>query len=108
MGMAAFIILERGYFRTSLPSSVTEIGAFARNPSIHSIATKNSQASASEKKIVQELGKKYGCHHCGQRSFFGTNFIADHMPPNKIFADMPIRKRAMVSLLHVVYFIQNT
>ena len=41
------------------------------------------------RKLIQSLGKRYGCHQCGSRQVFrgadsGGIFIADHQPPTKM------------------------
>ena len=41
------------------------------------------------RKLIQSLGKRFGCHQCGSRQLFrgadsGGIFIADHQPPTKM------------------------
>eukprot|EP00897_Mesotaenium_endlicherianum_P000612 jgi/Mesen1/10551/ME000083S10056 len=77
VGMAVFK-LTNGSFRNLMPSDLRHPGALAKG-SIP--ARSSSYANQTEREILEEMYKKYGCHHCGSRKHA---FHADHMPPNKI------------------------
>ncbi|XP_019857101.1 PREDICTED: uncharacterized protein LOC109585453 [Amphimedon queenslandica] len=66
-----------GKFCSVVPSHLANPGAFARQwiP-----AYSNKYATSSEKVLIQEIGKKYGCHTCGKRQSV-TKFVCDHQPP---------------------------
>lgn len=68
-----------GKFSKILPSNLLQPGSFAQraipvNSALH--------ASDGQKKIIQELGKQYGCHTCGRKRV--AQFVADHQPPTKL------------------------
>ena len=82
-----FALIERNFFRTTLPSSIISRGAFA-NRNGYLLATGVS-ATAAQRGTIQQFGKKFGCHHCGSRQGILLSrelrtFIADHIPPTKI------------------------
>lgn len=87
---ASFALLEQvsrlgvSPLRTSLPSSIRATGSFAS--CFGSIPSFSAQATPYQRVLVQRLGRKFGCHHCGTRQLlsFGKSFIADHMPPTQI------------------------
>jgi hypothetical protein len=86
VGLLVYALLERGSFRTALPSSVIALGVFASagNERWRSILTENPVATESQRRLIQKFGRRYGCHACGDRQLFNRNiFIADHMPPTK-------------------------
>ena len=66
-----------GRFSSVIPSHLAAPGAFARQwiP-----AYSNKYATDSEKAIIQEIGRKYGCHSCGKR-YSVSKFVSDHQPP---------------------------
>lgn len=75
-----------GKWRYFAPSDVIRKGTFYRQ----SLPATWDYADASSKRILQEFGSKYGCHHCGVgqggQSILQatpTKFIADHIPPVK-------------------------
>lgn len=85
-GLATFSILEQRAFRTLLPSSVLTLGVFANTlySNIHSVPTTTELTTESQRKAIQKIGRRIGCHHCGSRQLLSRdNFIADHMPPTK-------------------------
>eukprot|EP01035_Chromulina_nebulosa_P018151 gene18151-23805_t len=46
-------------------------------------------ATDSQRSLIQQYGKRFGCHQCGSKQLFNNKiFIADHMPPTKICNDM--------------------
>ena len=71
--------LTSGRFWALSPSCVTGLGAFSRTKG-GSIAASLAYATTAERKLIQQLGRKFGCHSCGVRSV-GIRFNADHMPP---------------------------
>ena len=68
-----------GRFMSVLPSHLNKPGAFARQwiP-----AHSSNYANNTEKRIIKDLGSKYGCHSCGKWRV--SQFVADHQPPNKL------------------------
>ena len=68
-----------GRFMSVLPSHLNKPGAFARQwiP-----AHSSNYANNTEKRIIKDLGNKYGCHSCGKWRV--SQFVADHQPPNKL------------------------
>ena len=86
MGLSAYVVLEGGLFRTVFPSSSISLGAYAntRNTLRSSIISNSPVASDAQRRKIQEMGKRFGCHQCGSRQVFSKQgFIADHMPPTK-------------------------
>jgi hypothetical protein len=76
-GVVAFKVLG-GSYRNLMPSNVIHPGALARG----SIPARGPKyANDVEQGLIQDLYKKYGCHHCGRKRGLS---IADHMPPNVI------------------------
>lgn len=73
-------------FRTVFPSSSITHGAYANTRSMmrSSIVSNSAVASDAQRKRIQALGRRFGCHQCGSRQVFAKKgFIADHMPPTK-------------------------
>ena len=69
-----------GRWISILPSDVRMTGAFAR---ASLPAPKGKEyASPSQRTAIQRLGRRFGCHTCGQRRF-ASLFHGDHMPPNR-------------------------
>ena len=68
-----------GRFKSVLPSSFYRQGAFA-----HSfIPAKGQQyATTKEKLILNSIGRKHGCHTCGNRR--SKYYVGDHIPPNSL------------------------
>ena len=88
LSVGVFSLLEKKAFLTALPSSVLSIGVHAvRNGKVLST---NPVANAKQRKMIQILGKRLGCHQCGRKQLFDLNkgFIADHMPPTKFAKQM--------------------
>ena len=86
LGLSAYMVLEGGLFRTSFPSSSISLGAYANTRSTFrsSIISNSPVASESQRRRIQQLGRRFGCHQCGSRQIFSKRgFIADHMPPTK-------------------------
>eukprot|EP00049_Salpingoeca_infusionum_P003960 m.73111 g.73111 ORF g.73111 m.73111 type:complete len:510 (+) comp12358_c2_seq1:199-1728(+) len=68
-----------GRFRSLLPSSLWHPGAFA----VESLPATAAYATKGQRKVIHDLGNKYGCHSCGNRGY-GVDFHADHIPPNAL------------------------
>ena len=89
---------------TLLPSSILTYGVFARSGPFSifgsyigagSIVSTAVAATDKERKLIQNVGRLRGCHHCGSRirQFItpkgipilgGMGYISDHMPPTKV------------------------
>lgn len=84
-GVSIYLLLEQGFYRTVFPSNSTHWGVFVntfrRSIKSYSIPSFTVDATEIQRKKIQLLGKRLGCHQCG--SIMGK-FIADHMPPTKI------------------------
>ena len=67
-----------GRFSSVLPSHLFHPGAFAveRVPAIRG----QQAAVASEKALVRDYGKRYGCHTCGKKRV--NMMVCDHQPPS--------------------------
>jgi len=86
LGLSTYTILEGGLFRTTFPSSSIALGAYANTRSMlrSSIISNSPVASDSQRRRIQQMGKRFGCHQCGNRQLLNNKgFIADHMPPTK-------------------------
>eukprot|EP00164_Ancoracysta_twista_P007447 GFYU01010573.1.p1 GENE.GFYU01010573.1~~GFYU01010573.1.p1 ORF type:complete len:314 (-),score=45.76 GFYU01010573.1:327-1268(-) len=70
--------LVGGRFRGMCASDLFHYGSYARR-SIP--APSQAYATTTERVAITSLGRMHGCHTCGKQ--FGTEFIADHQPPNK-------------------------
>ena len=79
----ASIVLYRalgGRFVSALPSHLLKPGAYA----VQWIpAHSTNYANGIQRKFIQNLGARNGCHSCGTR-FKVSQFVADHQPPNKL------------------------
>ena len=84
-----------GRFWSIPPSSYTNLGSFARVS--HSIPAKMDYATSAQRKVIESVGRKWGCHTCGSRMIFSrtrpsansagssvVKFHADHMPPKSV------------------------
>jgi hypothetical protein len=70
-----------GRLRFLAPSDLRLPGAFASRR--HALPAKLYEyATPAQRRQIQLLGKRFGCHHCGSRQTAGF-FTADHIPPNK-------------------------
>eukprot|EP00056_Hartaetosiga_gracilis_P007508 m.109070 g.109070 ORF g.109070 m.109070 type:complete len:382 (-) comp12725_c0_seq1:1305-2450(-) len=70
--------------RRECPSCLWSPGAFA----VESMpANRFKYATNGQKKVLQALGKKYGCHSCGTRN--ATLYHGDHIPPSKVPNEKP-------------------
>jgi hypothetical protein len=87
MTFIIYSIIERRFFRSFIPSSLLDTGAYKQT--LAHITSKNIKATSAiatpnQRYAMQRLGIVHGCHHCGSRQLIGSNsFIADHMPPTK-------------------------
>ena len=91
LSVCTFCLFERRLLQTCFPSSLLTVGVYAHSRG--SIASTSEIATAAQRTRIQYFGKRFGCHHCGNRQMLarktlGLNFIADHMPPTKIVKDM--------------------
>ena len=91
LSVGTFCLLERRFLQTCYPSSLLTVGVYAHSRG--SISSTSEIATATQRTRIQHFGKRFGCHHCGNRQMLarktlGLNFIADHMPPTKIVKDM--------------------
>jgi len=76
-----------GRFWAISPSSVTNLGSFART--VFSLPATEKYANPTQRKAIERLGRTFGCHTCGSREIIsrgknGVKFIADHMPPQSV------------------------
>lgn len=73
------------------------MGSFARSRS--SLSATHRYATASERALVEKMGRQTGCHTCGSRMLFRTasnknggsafnKFVGDHMPPKAVAEQM--------------------
>ncbi|GBE60065.1 hypothetical protein, conserved [Babesia ovata] len=79
--ISTFFLLG-GSLHSFTPSDVTHPGAFAV-PSTSLLAEGYTYANRRQKRVIQELGRAYGCHTCGRSSASGQ-YIADHQPPSGV------------------------
>ena len=96
-------------FRVIAPSDIWYRGSFARY-CIKENVKRNKYANQSQKLLIEQYGRKYGCHHCGLKDIISstfriqtrslrimwnkwnvfnsnlslTEYIADHIPPSKL------------------------
>ena len=89
LGTVLYLFLEHGFYKTVFPSNSSDYGVFVdtfrRKMNFYSIPVINVDASNSQRKQIQVLGRALGCHQCGKKS---GKFIADHMPPTKIAREL--------------------
>ncbi|RYH20292.1 hypothetical protein EON65_23930 [archaeon] len=86
LGLGLYMILERGLFKAAFPSSVIAIGVFgnAFNRIRYSVPATSELTTESQRSVIQTLGRRFGCHQCGDRQIGRrVGFIADHMPPTR-------------------------
>ena len=93
LALIAFKVLG-GRFWSIPPSSYTNLGSFARVS--HSIPAKMDYATSAQRKVIETVGRRWGCHTCGSRMVFAwakpsvngatsmVKFHADHMPPRSV------------------------
>ena len=68
-----------GRYSSMVPSHLHVPGCFAR----HWIPAYSIEyANVTQKNLIQEIGRKYGCHSCGTKRI--KQYYADHQPPNKL------------------------
>jgi hypothetical protein len=88
LSLICFLALGLKSFDAVLPSSVITLGSFAKWPNLPSsirgaVDATSDVATSGQRMRIQQLGRLYGCHHCGSKQMFSSkNFIADHMPPS--------------------------
>ena len=76
-----------GRFWAISPSSYTNLGSFGRVS--HSLRATMGYATPSQRRIIEAVGRQWGCHTCGSRMILsrtknGIRFHADHMPPRSV------------------------
>lgn len=88
IGLLAYQLLGGRFWRIA-PSSYTHVGAFARR----SIPATERYATATERTIIEQLGRRFGCHTCGTK--WASTYVGDHMPPRVVAerTTMALRKR---------------
>lgn len=72
-----------------IPADVRIVGPFAKKGV--AVAQYGRPASAQDRRIIQAIGSRFGCHHCGRKISDGEKYTADHQPPTgkrALFADM--------------------
>ena len=67
-------------FRTVLPSHIILPGSFSNKY----LPLTSINVTKYKKQIIQEIGGKYGCHHCGSKP---GKYIADHIPCTKYLSE---------------------
>ena len=87
LGLTTFKLLG-GRFWALSPSSFTHLGSFSR----WSIPCTEKYASASQRSMIERMGRRFGCHTCGSRMLGYTagsfKFVGDHMPPKSVAEQM--------------------
>lgn len=71
---------NREQLRAVLPSHVILPGSFSKE----FIPLTSVQVTKYKKQILQEIGHKYGCHHCGAKA---ERYIADHIPCTRYLSE---------------------
>lgn len=85
LGLLTFKALG-GRFWAISPSSYTDLGSFAR----WSIPCTEAYATSNQRTMIEQMGRKWGCHTCGSRMMGPsatkrvTRFVGDHMPPKSV------------------------
>jgi hypothetical protein len=83
LSVLSFLILG-GKPQQVLPANVLMKGPFASESIPIRFDVRRRFATAGEKKLIQKIGSKHGCHHCGRRKTLlmqSVHFVADHIPP---------------------------
>jgi hypothetical protein len=91
LGLFTFKLLG-GRFWAISPSSYTHLGSFAR----WSIPCKDAYATANQRVLIEQMGRRWGCHTCGSRMLMPNKslanksfrFVGDHMPPKSVAEQM--------------------
>lgn len=97
LGLLTFKLLG-GRFWAIAPSSYTHLGSFSR----WSIPCTERYATSNQRLLIEQMGRKWGCHTCGSRMLlFGgggptfpstttatARFVGDHMPPKSLATKM--------------------
>jgi len=109
LGLLAFKSLG-GRFWAISPSSYTHLGSFAR----WSIPCTENYADAKQRTMIEQMGRKWGCHTCGSKMYFSSaksgitgktyRFAADHMPPKSVAKHMNDQWFRKIGLLGKVKF----
>lgn len=91
LGVGIFALLEQSSFRTALPSSVIAPGVYSNSINMmrRSIRATSEATTEAQRRLIQVIGRRHGCHQCGSRQLFSRKrFIGDHMPPTKMAKEM--------------------
>ena len=109
LGLLAFKSLG-GRFWAIAPSSYTHLGSFAR----WSIPCTAKYATPKQRTMIEQMGRKWGCHTCGSRMYLKSaksattgkswRFAGDHMPPKSVAKHMNEMWVRKVGLLPKVNF----
>jgi hypothetical protein len=108
LGLLTFKILG-GRFWAISPSSYTHLGSFSR----WSIPCGENYATAGQRSMIEQMGRKWGCHTCGSHMLFKSSsqqgsqsfrFVGDHMPPKSVAQEMNRSWLRRVGLLPKVQF----
>ncbi|KAG6439911.1 putative integral membrane protein [Babesia bovis T2Bo] len=79
--LSTFFLLG-GRLHSFTPSNIAHPGAFAVSNSLL-LADGYNYANVAQKRLINQIGKTYGCHTCGRSSTTGK-YIADHQPPSGV------------------------
>lgn len=82
VGLCSFQLLGGRFWAVS-PSSYTGLGSFAR-PRLGLPAKTTSYATDAQRRAIEALGRRHGCHTCGVSRGSSLLFHADHVPPNAV------------------------
>jgi hypothetical protein len=107
LGLLTFKVLG-GRFWAISPSSYTHMGSFAR----WSLPCTENYATASQRAMIERMGRLWGCHTCGSHMLFKSasqngqafRFVGDHMPPKSVAQEMNQSWLRKVGILPKVQF----
>jgi len=84
--LTAFRLLN-GRLWSLAPSDIRYVGAFGRVST--SLPATESYATPVQSALLQNIGRKLGCHTCGHKGIFSARrFHGDHQPPKYIAAQL--------------------
>lgn len=66
LSSVAHLAVEQRFFQTAVPSSIISLGVFAYG-NRGSVEATSEVATEAQRRAIQGLGQKYGCHHCGSK-----------------------------------------
>eukprot|EP00539_Tryblionella_compressa_P001885 CAMPEP_0178741042 /NCGR_PEP_ID=MMETSP0744-20121128/4914_1 /TAXON_ID=913974 /ORGANISM="Nitzschia punctata, Strain CCMP561" /LENGTH=252 /DNA_ID=CAMNT_0020393859 /DNA_START=42 /DNA_END=800 /DNA_ORIENTATION=+ len=104
LGLLTFKLLGGRFWAVS-PSSYTHMGSFAR----WSIPCTEKYATANQRAMIEQMGRKWGCHTCGSRMLNAPadksfRFVGDHMPPKSVAEQMNASWLRRLGILPKVQF----